>query len=521
MEETRKAASEAAIKKNSTKIVQNFGTGKSGAKNVTTIFASCQRNLPPFGDVLNGKTEEPGGATPPPHPNRINVPAENHDLQDDEQQRQWDEQANAYFGDEAANERQTSPTSRSNSDSETFPVWHLPKDLQRVVNVVSSAYNADPVAAWVSMLAVAMASLGKSCRGYFGNGKYLNWPTGWFVLVGRPGTNKSPIIDWFARYLREEERNAYHRYCQELAQWRSLPKKQRGEEPKHRSLVAENITDERLFQKCCENNGKLFWLGGEFDGLLGGLGMYTKNAAPAIANLKKLYSQIDLSRDTMSRGPMLIENPAVNILASSHPGMIIDLMRKFVSRADGFFDRFTFVEINEQKPVLEEPDITPDVVSIWYTFVERLLHNELAEIRENEEAAEVRKQAKKGWDDQCFTIGGMADGDWLNERRAPLYKKAHYMVCRLAIVVARLRDEDVITAATMRYCVVLTDYFLRQQSLLLGRFGECKKIAITKRDVARWLVDNLGEHYSQAEIARFLYPDNKTAPQALNSLLNR
>ena len=188
----------------------------------------------------------------------------------DVEQRQFDAMADVFFNDGAAENDNASPTSYS--DSGEFPVWHLPQDLQRVVNVVSSAYNADPVAAWVSMLGVAMACLGKSCRGYFGNGKYLNWPTGWFVLVGMPGTNKSPIIDWFTRYLREEERSAYHRYCQELAQWKSQPKKaRRGEEPKHKSLVAENITDERLFQKCCDNNGKLFWLGDEFDGLLGGL----------------------------------------------------------------------------------------------------------------------------------------------------------------------------------------------------------------------------------------------------------
>lgn len=439
----------------------------------------------------------------------------NGTMSNDAGQSQFDAMADEFFNDGAAENDNASPISYS--DSGEFPVWHLPQDLQRVVNVVSSAYNADPVAAWVSMLGVAMACLGKSCRGYFGNGKYLNWPTGWFVLVGMPGTNKSPIIDWFTRYLREEERSAYHRYCQELAQWKSQPKKaRRGEEPKHKSLVAENITDERFFQKCCENNGKLFWLGDEFDGLLGGLGMYTKNAAPAIANLKKLYSQIDLSRDTMGHGPMLIENPAVNILASSHPGMIIDLMRKFVSRGDGFFDRFTFVEINEQKPVLEEPDITPDVVSIWYTVVERLLHNQLAEIRENEDAAKVRKQAKKNWDEQCFTICGLAktSGDWLEARRAPLYKKAHYMVCRLAVVVARLRDEDVITADTMRYCVVLTNYFLKQQSQLLSRFGECKKPTITIKDVARWLVDNTD--HKKADIARFLYPESKEPRQSLN-----
>ncbi len=402
-----------------------------------------------------------------------------------------------------------------------FPVWHMPTDLQRVVNVVSRAYNSDPIAAWVSALAVAMASLGKSCKGHFANGKYDNWPTGWFVLVGSPATNKSPIINWFARYLRDEEREANKRYQAEKAKWKSTPKKERGEEPRHKSLIAENITDERLFQKCSENNGRLFWLGDEFDGLIGGLGMYSKNPSKAIANLKKMHSQDDVSDDTIGRGFTLIENPAVTILAATHPGMVVDLMRKFVSRGDGFFERFLFVEISEQVPILDDSSISPDVVSTWYTYVELMLHNQLANIYADKAAEEIRNVAKHDWDTQCFEITLMAknSGDWLTARMAPIYKKAHYVLCRLAIVVARLRGEDTVTEDTMHYCVDVVNFFVKQQSAILSRFGERKADTLTKRDVAQWLVKN-PQGRSKADIARFLYPDSDNPRQALNYILN-
>ena len=440
---------------------------------------------------------------------------------DEAQQSEWDRMADEFFADGEEGKQESTPTKKGLPDS--FPVWHMPAGLQRVVCVVSKAYNADPTAAWISLLAVAMASLGKSCKGHFGNGKYDNWPTGWFVLVGSPGTDKSPIINWFARYLRQEEREAYKRYQAELAQWKSksTPKKERGEEPKHRSLIAENVTDERLFQKCCENNGKLFWLGDEFDGLIGGLGMYSRNASQAIANMKKMYSQDDVSRDTMSRGPMLIENPALTILAATHPDMVVDLMRKFVSRGDGFFDRFLFVEINEQQPILEEPDISQDVVSTWYTYVEMMLHNKLSNIYEGEVAAEIRQTIKLNWYKQCYETGLLAkeSGDWLTARRATLYKKAHYTLCRICVAVARLRSEDTITADTMRYCVEVTNFFIKQQSTILTKFGESKADTLTKRDVAQWLVKNL-KGYSKADIGRFLYPSSDNPRQSLNYLIN-
>jgi len=234
-----------------------------------------------------------------------------------------------------------------------------------------------------------------------------------------------------------------------------------------------------------------------------------------------MHSQDDVSDDTICRGFSLIENPAVTILAATHPGMVVDLMRKFVSRGDGFFERFLFVEISEQVPKLEEPDITPDVVSIWYTYVEMMLHNQLANIYADKAAEVLRNEVKNKWEKQCFDISLLAkeSGDWLTARQAPIYKKAHYVLCRLAIVVARLRGEDTVTEDTMRYCVDVANFFAKQQLAILSKFGERKADTLTKRDVAQWLVKNPQGH-SKADIARFLYPDSDKPRQALNYLIN-
>lgn len=436
------------------------------------------------------------------------------------QQRQWDAMADDFFNDGEAESDNASPTGYGDMQN-TFPSYHLPDELKAIVGAVCKNRNADPAGAWASLLAVAGASLGKTCLGHFGSD--TDWGALWWVLDGGPGTNKSPIVKFFISPLRRYEREAYDRYCADLEQWASIPKKDRGDEPRLKSLVADNITDERFFAKCCDNGGAIFWAVDEFDGLINGLGQYSKNGSPAEANLKTMYSQEDISRETVGGRPMLIPSPAVTILSTTQPDMLARIMRKYIDRGDGFFDRFLFVPMRTQPPTKEEPPIPDDIRRLWQSYVDRLLHNQLADIYEDDEARAVRLEARHKWQVQCVTHEGLAvqNSDTLFNRVASLYPKGHYTLCRLAVVVARLRDESTITAATMRYCVALTEYLLHKQINTLFDIVEAhRKPTITKKDVCRWLVDNLeredGTRPPKAEIARFM----GMSRQALNYLLN-
>ncbi len=474
--------------KNTAKIVQSADTNKFSGRNIQST------HIEGFAEAISGNPS------------------------DEEQQRQWDAMADEFFSDEDTADNSASPANFGGT-LDTFPADYMPDDLKGVVDAVCKNRNADPAGAWASLFAVAGASLGKSCLGHFGTD--TDWPALWWVLNGGPGTNKSPITKFFSSPLRHYEREAYDRYCADYAQWSSMPKKDRGDEPRLKSLIADGITDEQFFAKCYINGGAIFWARDEFDGLIGGLGQYNKTSSPAEANLKTMYSQEDVSRETVGGCPMLIPSPAVTILTTTQPDMLARIMRKYIDRGDGFFDRFLFVPMETQPPTMEEPPITDDVKLLWQSYVDRLLHNQLAHIYEDDEAKAVRLEAKHKWQVQCATYEAKAtqDDDTLLCRIASLYPKAHYTLCRLAVVVARLRDENSITAATMRYCVRLTEYLLHQQIKTLYSIADAhRKPLIAKKDVARWLVDNTD--HKKADIGRFLYPDSDNPRQALNYLLN-
>jgi len=474
---------------NDAKVVQNVDTHKESVKKATEIFAS---------------TKPRAIGVPLGMPRRVLI-----------------NQPTATKDEKQEMERGKASTTNYSNMPNTFPTDHLPDELKTIVDAVCRNRNADPAGAWASLLAVSGASLGKSCIGHFGSD--TDWGALWWVLNGGPGTNKSPIVKFFIHPLRQYERDAYDRYCADLEQWASVPKKDRGDEPRLKSLIADGITDEKFFMKCCDNGGAIFWAVDEFDGLINSFGQYSKNGSTAEANLKTMYTQEDVSRETVSGRPMLIPSPAVTILTTTQPDMLARIMRKYIDRGDGFYDRFLFVPMGTQPPTKDEPPITDNARRLWLSYVDRLLHNQLAHIYEDEAARAVRLEARHKWQVQCVTHEGLAaqNNDTLLYRVASLYPKAHYTICRLAVVVARLRDEDTITAATMRYCVALTEYLLHQQIKTLYSIAEAhRKPSITKKDVCRWLVENLeredGTRPPKAEIARFM----GISRQNLNYLLN-
>ena len=509
MEELKKAPREDAgtMEKNCTaKIVKETLNPKG-----LDVFSTSSMSTDTYTNNGQAKPVRAIGMPQLPHLPHIN---QSTAVIEENQQSELDRMADEFFADGEEDSEKETLTSYGDS-LDVFPVWHLPDELKAAVDAVCKNRNADPAGAWASLLAVSGASLGKSCLGHFGSD--TDWGALWWVLNGWSGAHKSPIVKFFIHPLRQYERDAYDRYCADLEQWASVPKKDRGDEPRLKSLVADGITDEKFFMKCCDNGGAIFWAVDEFDGLINSLGQYSKNGSTAEANLKTMYTQEDVSRETISGRPMLIPSPAVTILSTTQPDMLARIMRKYIDRGDGFFDRFLFVPMGTQPPTKDEPPIPDDARRLWQSYVDRLLHNQLAHIYEDEAARDVRLEARHKWQVQCVMHEGLAaqNDDTLPYRVASLYPKAHYTLCRLAVVVARLRDEDTITAATMRYCVALAEYLLHQQIKTLYSIAEAhRKPTITKKDVCRWLVDNTD--HKKADIARFMFPESKEPRQSLN-----
>lgn len=399
-------------------------------------------------------------------------------------------------------------------DLKEFPVWGLPDDLQQVIKDVADGYQCDPSIVTAAIFSAAGTALGKSVVGISDN--YRNHPALWFVIVGKASSGKSAPVEWVYKPLMEYEIAEHNRYKAERMQWESLPKETRGEAPRLHSRIAGNITDEKLLYKLADNEGALCWKHDEFATLLGGMGKYSNGGAGMIVgNLLTIFSGGNFSKESVSGDSLMIESPALNIITTTQPSVLKKLMTPYLQ--NGFFERFLYINITGKVPEYKPVIITDETKRIWTEYIDRLLRNDVRELVEHPAAYDIHVKAMNRWRNEERFLMMDAGSDQYDDVCCSILEKTNYHLCRLSVIVARLRDEGIITAPAMNYSVDCCDYIIKGQKDALF------KIMNGEKRGEPTLADTLGQLYrlkpdlNQSELARAL----GTSQQYVNKILKQ
>lgn len=346
-----------------------------------------------------------------------------------------------------------------------FPTWGLPEDLQQVIREVADGYQCDPSTVTATIFSAAGTALGKSIVGISDN--YRNYPALWFVIVGKASSGKSAPLDWVFKPLMDYDAEAYKVYKASRIQYEAEAKESRGEPPRLLSRIAANITDEKLLYKLAENNGALCWKHDEFASLLGGLGKYSNGGAIMIVgNLLSIYSGGDFTKESVSGEPLFIPSPALSIISTTQPSVLKKLMAPYLQ--NGFFERFLFVNIGGKVPDYKPVIISQEARRIWMEYIDGLIRNDVAEIREHAAAYDIHVAAMNRWrEEERVLMEAADDGDLFAEVSCSILEKANYHLCRLSIIAARLNGDEMITAPIMQYTVDCVDYLIAGQKVAL------------------------------------------------------
>ena len=399
-------------------------------------------------------------------------------------------------------------------DLKEFPAWGLPDDLQSVIKEVADGYQCDPSIVTAAIFSAAGTALGKSVVGISDN--YRNYPALWFVIVGKASSGKSAPVEWVYKPLMEYEIAEHNRYKAERMQWESLPRETRGEAPRLHSRIAGNITDEKLLYKLADNDGALCWKHDEFATLLGGMGKYSNGGAGMIVgNLLTIFSGGDFSKESVSGEPLMIPSPALNIISTTQPSVLKKLMTPYLQ--NGFFERFLYINIAGKVPEYKPVIITDETIRIWTEYIDRLLRNNVSELKEHPKAYEIHVAAMNRWRNEERGLMMMDSGDLLDDVYCSILEKTNYQLCRLSIIVSRLCGDNIISPTTMDYSVHCCDYLIKQQNDALF------KVLYGERRGEPTLADTLGQLYrlkpdlNQSELARAL----GTSQQYVNKILKQ
>ncbi len=394
------------------------------------------------------------------------------------------------------------PSTIPTEDLKEFPVWGLPEELQRVIKTVAEGYQCSPSIPTAAILSAAGTAMGKSAIGRFDN--YITYPANWFAIVGKASSGKTGAAERIYKPLMDYEEKAYNDYLEEREAYNRQPKDQRGEPPRLHSRIEGLMTDEKLLYKLGQNNGALCWKHGELEALFGGMGRYSKGGAGMIVGcLEDIFSHSTLQRSTMGSEPIFVKEPALNIFSTTQPIKIRQLMRPYVVGRGGFFERFLYVHVTKPKELKQATIIGDEVMAVWSDCIDRLTRLEPVTIIENQQAADIHKEAREEWEGLGDTLDENGNDDDFDDVRSSCYYKANYHVCRLAMITAILNGETVINAPAMAYAIHCTQYLLANQLFMLSLItrDDRRGQPITMKEVCRYLIER-GK--KQAEIAKFL-----------------
>lgn len=454
--ETKKATQEAASKgllNDSANIAQSTERHKENATKVTEIFAGAQPkvnpNRVPFGAVLSGNYPHKHGALdfPPPA-----------------------------------------------DDLKEFPVWGLPQELQDIVKDVSTAYNCTPTIPAVAMITAAAAAMGKNAHATIGN--YGNYASLWPVIIGLTSASKSDPASFFIEPLEKADEQAENTYNAELAEWINNGRK--GQEPKLHQKIIGVTTDEAMLQILADNNGAGFLYLDEFATMAGSWGRYAKNGNTQIIGiLESIFSQKNTKVSTKTHGTTTIRKPVLNLFATTQPTTWARVMRPILADNGGLFERVLPVFVSRQKGKRNRHTISEQSRMVWREYVDRLLHLPATELSEHPSAAEWRIKAEDYWR-QRAEIVEEEERNQLGEVQGSIYLKASYTLYRVALIVAVLNGDTVISAPTMRYAAECCQFFVNNQQKAAMMLLKPEQQGLNKTETLRQLL----AHYPQANLSQ-------------------
>ncbi len=461
--ETKKATQEAASKgllNDSANIAQSTERHKENATKVTEILAGAQPKVNPnrvsFGEVLSGNYLPKHGA--------LDFPPPAEGLKE-------------------------------------FPVWGLPQELQEIIIDVAKGYKCSPTIPAVAMLAAATAAIGKGVFSIIDN--HHNYPSLWPLIVGSPSTSKSGPSSFFFERLEYFEDQAQEAYNAEKANWVNAGSK--GLAPKQHQHMIGIVSDEAMLKILSENNGVGCLYLDEFATMAGSWGRYAKNGNGQILGvLESIFSQRRTPVDTITRGSATIKKPVLTLFATTNPTNFSRIMRSFLADNGGLYERFLPVSVDKVKgpKKRERHTISPQSREVWNQYIDRMLHLQRQELKEQPQAAKWREKAEDYWTDCADNAEENEADESLGQVISTCYTKASYTLYRLAMVVAVLMDEDVINAPAMRYAAECTQFFLNHQIQWATRLIKPADTKLSNAQVARFLVNEKG--VKQSEVARLL-----------------
>ncbi|UBD14484.1 DUF3987 domain-containing protein [Bacteroides salyersiae] len=358
-----------------------------------------------------------------------------------------------------------------------IPLEAFPAKIQDMILTLARQENYTIEYMMASLLVAVSTAIGNAVNIRI-RGGWISNSALYMILIGRPGTGKTPPLDFAFRPIRKHDAQAVKQFKLEMEQYNNLIESNKGkkenttplpDKPILQRTIISDFTPEALMRALDDNHRGVVVYVDEIMGMFNAVNQYSRGQL--IDQLLTAFSgkPLDISRCSMPV-PIHIEYPFINIVGTMQITRMHELIEKGY-KENGLLDRIIFVYPSSQEISDWQLDEDSSFASfekysnMWESIINKVIDLPFSDNDNVQSILDFSPEAKAyftNWRNNAIRAVNQIQDDGLVDSRVI---KAPMITARLALVLQILRwacgevHKDFVDIDSTKSAIALSKYF--------------------------------------------------------------
>jgi hypothetical protein len=350
------------------------------------------------------------------------------------------------------NNKETSSATKDSPSNQkhSFPIEVFPKSIQNLIINAEETVGYNPEYLSAGILSACATSIGSSVKLF--NGSYENPPILWLNIIGRSGDGKTHPLKFAKQPITEMDKKSFTRFQSDMQKY-SNSKDKNEEKPLYNKTILSDFTPEKLSESLQDNKKGVLIFRDELLGWIKSFDKYKKGGDQQM--YLEFFNGDAISVDRVSKAPLRVESPNVNILGGMQPKVLKD-MASNNREDDGFLARFLFVYPENLKPnIFTGKQIDENQYKNYNKLIQDLFATSNKTLKTSEDQIKIYKE----WQSKKVMMCHNDDLETLIQSKLETY------VWRLALILEMIEQtskesfSDELSDSSLNNAIILVEYF--------------------------------------------------------------
>lgn len=358
-----------------------------------------------------------------------------------------------------------------------IPLEAFPAKIQDMILTLARQENYTIEYMMASLLVAVSTAIGNAVNIRI-RGGWISNSALYMILIGRPGTGKTPPLDFAFRPIRKHDAQAVKQFKLEMEQYNNLIESNKGkkenttplpDKPILQRTIISDFTPEALMRALDDNHRGVVVYVDEIMGMFNAVNQYSRGQL--IEQLLTAFSgkPLDISRCSMPV-PIHIEYPFINIVGTMQITRMHELIEKGY-KENGLLDRIIFVYPSSQEISDWQLDEDSSFASfekysnMWESIFNKVIDLPFSDNDNVQSILDFSPEAKAyftNWRNNAIRAVNQIQDDGLVDSRVI---KAPMITARLALVLQIVRwacgevHKDFVDIDSTKSAIALSKYF--------------------------------------------------------------